>query len=71
MGPSTRQEDFLFAEHVLRRGFSTEEQVQECLKLLDRLRGELGLEETLENLLLKKGYLALAQAQVIRQDINP
>ncbi|MHC4342224.1 MAG: serine/threonine-protein kinase, partial [Planctomycetota bacterium] len=66
-----RQEDFVFAEHVLRRGFATEEQVQECLKLLERLRGEMDLQETLENILLKKGFLAPAQAHVIRQTINP
>jgi len=68
---SARQEDFLFAEHVLRKGFSTEEQVAECLALLERLRGEMQLEETLRNLLLKKGYLAPAQAHVIDQAINP
>jgi len=68
---SARQEDFVFAEHVLRRGFATEEQVQECLDLLERLRGEMSLEETLEGILLKRGYIAPAQAQVIRQAINP
>jgi len=68
---SARQEDFLFAEHVLRRGFATEEQVQECLHLLERMSGELGLEETLENMLLRKGYVAQAQVSVIRNDINP
>ncbi len=56
MSANTRQEDFLFAEHVLRRGFATEEQIQHCLGLLERMRGELGLDETLENILLKKGY---------------
>ena len=64
MADSARQEDFLFAEHVLRRGFATEQQVEECLKLLERLRGEMELDESLENILLKKGYLATAQAQV-------
>jgi serine/threonine-protein kinase len=68
---SARQEDFVFAEHVLRRGFATEEQVQECLDLLERVRGEMSLDETLEGILLKRGYLAPAQAQVIGQTINP
>ena len=68
---SARQEDFVFAEHVLRRGFATEEQVQEALDLLDRVRGEMQLDETLEGILLKKGYLAQAQSQVIRDAINP
>ncbi len=71
MADSARQEDFLFAEHVLRKGFATEEQVAECLALLERLRGEMQLEETLRNILLKKGYLAAAQAHVIDQAINP
>jgi len=62
---SARQEDFLFAEHVLRRGFATEGQVEECLGLLERLRGEMQLDETLAGILLKKGYLAQAQAAVI------
>ncbi|MHC4450506.1 MAG: protein kinase domain-containing protein [Planctomycetota bacterium] len=68
---SARQEDFVFAEHVLRRGFATEEQVQECLDLVARMRGEMSLDETLEAVLLKRGYLAPAQAQVISQTINP
>ncbi|MHC4953006.1 MAG: serine/threonine-protein kinase [Planctomycetota bacterium] len=68
---SARQEDFVFAEHVLRRGFATEEQVQECLELLARVRGEMEINETLEGILLKKGYLAQAQSQVIRDAINP
>jgi len=68
---TARQEDFVFAEHVLRRGFATEEQIQECLGLLERLRGEMNLDETLQALLLKRGYLALAQAKVIEADINP
>jgi serine/threonine-protein kinase len=70
-GAEPRQEDFLFAEHVLRRGFATEEQVQQCLRILERMRGEMELDETLEGVLLKRGYLAQAQASVIRQDINP
>jgi len=68
---SARQEDFVFAEHVLRRGFATEEQVQQCLDLLVRVRGEMEIDETLEGILLKKGYLAQAQSQVIRDAINP
>lgn len=68
---SARQEDFVFAEHVLRRGFATEEQVQESLDLLTRVRVEMELDETLEGILLKRGYLAQAQATVIRQAIDP
>jgi len=68
---TARQEDFVFAEHALRHGYATEEQVQECLALLERLRGEMELDETLRNLLVKKGYLAPAQAQVVEREINP
>jgi serine/threonine-protein kinase len=68
---TARQEDFVFAEHVLRRGFANEGQIQECLQLLERLRGEMELDETLANILLKKGYLAPAQKTVIEQAINP
>jgi hypothetical protein len=28
---AARQEDFVFAEHVLSRGYATEEQIEECL----------------------------------------
>ncbi|MEE8106161.1 MAG: serine/threonine-protein kinase, partial [Planctomycetota bacterium] len=69
MDPS--QEDFLFAEHVLKRGFATEEQVQECLGLLKRLRGEMQLKESLGPILVKKGYLAQAQADAIENTIRP
>jgi len=66
-----RQEDFVFAEHVLRRGFATEAQVEECLALLERLRGEMQLDATLSELMLKKGYLAPAQATVIATELDP
>jgi serine/threonine protein kinase len=68
---ANRQEDFVFAEHVLSRGYATEEQIEECLKLLERLRGELKLEESLANVLLKKGYLARAQVQTIQHALDP
>ncbi len=64
------QEDFLFAERALQRGYATEEQVQECLSLLERLREEMGIEETLANLLVKKGYLASAQSNVLEAEIG-
>ncbi|MCZ6787782.1 MAG: serine/threonine-protein kinase, partial [Planctomycetota bacterium] len=65
------QEDFLFAEHVLRRGFATEEQVQECLKILDRIKDEMQLEETLGAILVKRGYIAKAQAHAVESAIHP
>ncbi|MCK6460373.1 MAG: serine/threonine protein kinase [Planctomycetes bacterium] len=65
-----RQEDFLFAERALQRGYATEEQVQECLSLLERLREEMKIEETLPNLMVKKGYLAPAQASVLEAEIG-
>ncbi|MHC4135639.1 MAG: protein kinase domain-containing protein [Planctomycetota bacterium] len=68
---ANRQEDFVFAEHVLSRGYATEEQIEECLKLLERLRGEMKLEESLANVLLKKGYLAPAQVQTIEHTLDP
>jgi len=68
---ANRQEDFVFAEHVLSRGYATEEQVEECLELLERLRGEMKLEESLANVLLKKGYLAPAQVQAIQHALDP
>jgi serine/threonine-protein kinase len=66
-----RQEDFVFAERVLQHGYATEEQVQECLSLLDRLRGEMQIDESLANLMVKKGYLAPAQANVLDAEIDP
>ncbi|MFI5401475.1 MAG: serine/threonine-protein kinase [Planctomycetota bacterium] len=66
-----RQEDFVFAERVLQHGYATEEQVQECLTLLDRLRAEMQLDESLRNLMVKKGYLAIAQASVLDIEVDP
>jgi serine/threonine-protein kinase len=66
-----KQEDFVFAERVLQHGYATEEQVQECLSLLDRLRAEMQLDESLRNLMVKKGYLAIAQASVLDIEIDP
>jgi len=66
-----RQADFAFAEIVLQRGYATEEQVEECLALLARLRDEMKLEESLANLLVKRGYIAPAQAGAIERALNP
>ncbi len=66
-----RQEDFVFAERVLQHGYATEEQVQECLSLLDRLRAEMKIEESLQALMVKKGYLAPAQVHVLEAEIDP
>jgi hypothetical protein len=65
-----REEDFLFAERALQRGYVTDEQVQECLSLLERLREEMKIDETLPNLMVKKGYLAAAQANVLDAEIH-
>jgi len=65
-----REEDFAFAERVLQRGYATEEQVQECLSLVEQVR-ELKLEESLANLMVKKGYLATAQAHVLEAELDP
>ncbi|HEX5135706.1 MAG TPA: serine/threonine-protein kinase, partial [Planctomycetota bacterium] len=65
-----RQEDFLFAERALQRGWVTDPQVQECLSLLERLRGEMKIDETLPALLVKKGYLAPAQANVLDAEVD-
>ena len=66
-----KQADFVYAEVVLRHGYASEEQVEECLSLLKHLRGDLKIEETLGALLVKKGYLASAQAHVIDREIDP
>jgi eukaryotic-like serine/threonine-protein kinase len=65
-----REEDFLFAERALQRGYATDEHVQECLSLLERLRGEMKIDETLPNLMVKKGYLTLAQASVLEAELG-
>ncbi|MFB3065015.1 MAG: serine/threonine-protein kinase, partial [Planctomycetota bacterium] len=67
---AVRQQDFLFAEHVLRRGFANEEQIEECLGLLTRLKQEMDIQDSLEALLVKKGFLAPAQAQAVRDEIQ-
>ena len=60
---SPRNEDFLFAQEAQRRGYLTEEQLDEGLLLQKRMAEELQLDERLAVILVKRGWLAEEQAR--------
>ena len=65
------REDLLIAEHVLLQKFATREQVDECLALAVRMRGEMKLEMTLGDVLAKRGYINPAQLTAVQQAFDP
>ncbi len=66
-----RREDFLFAEHVLRHDYVTDAQVRECHAILAKLRDEMELDESLANVLEKKGYLSRHQRRLAERSLDP
>ncbi len=68
---SPRNEDFLFAQEAQRRGYLTEEQLDEGLLLQKRMSEELQLDERLAVILVKRGWLAEEQARRIYARIEP
>ncbi len=57
-------EDLLFAEHVVRAGFLTQEEVEESLSVQRRME-EMGVRDSLRNVLVKRGVLREADAAVV------
>ncbi|MDH3592439.1 MAG: serine/threonine protein kinase, partial [Planctomycetota bacterium] len=68
---SHQREDVIVADYVMRNEIATREQVDECLALLDRLRGEMNLETSLADVLLQKGFCNKAQRTALEQLLDP
>ena len=57
-------DDLLFAEHCVKGGFVTDVQVRESLGVQDRM-AEMGVHESLRNVLVKRGLLREGDAAVV------
>ena len=57
-------DDHLFAEHAVKGGFLTEPQVRESLAVQDRM-AEMGIEESLCNVLVKRGVMREGDAALV------
>jgi serine/threonine-protein kinase len=68
---SPLNEDFLFAQEAQRLGFVTEPQVEEGFLLQRRMAEELEIDERLAVILVKRGWLAEAQARRVHERIQP
>ena len=60
----SRSDDLLFAEHAVKAGFLTEADVQESLSVQAKM-AEMGVEETLRNVLVKRGVLREGDAALV------
>jgi tRNA A-37 threonylcarbamoyl transferase component Bud32 len=60
-------DDLLFAEHVVQAGFLTREEVEESLSVQQRME-EMGVHETLRNVLVKRGALREGDAAVVARN---
>ena len=65
----TTPNDTLLAQLAVRRGFTTEERVRECLALQERNRA-IGYDEDLGAVLAKKGYLSDADFEALQRDLK-
>src|SRR5688572_13874509 len=57
-------DDLLFAEHVVKAGFLTREEVDESLSVQKRM-DEMGVRESLRNVLVKRGALREGDAAIV------
>src|SRR5688572_24707945 len=57
-------DDLLFAEHVVKAGFLTREEVDESLSVQKRM-DEMGVRESLRNVLVKRGVLREGDAAIV------
>src|SRR5215510_11720154 len=60
-------DDLLFAEHVVKAGFLTQEEIEESLSVQQRME-EMGVHETLRNVLVKRGALREGDAAVVARN---
>lgn len=68
---SASSDDFLFAQQAQALGYATEAQVEEAFRLQALLAREHGLEERVEGILRKRGWLSEQQAARVRARIDP
>ena len=54
----------VFADLAVEKGLVARERMDECVEILGKMR-EMGLESSLQEVLLKKGYLTEAQVKVV------
>ena len=54
----------VFADLAVERGLVPRERIDECIEILGKMR-EMGLESSIQEVLLKKGYLTEAQVKVV------
>jgi len=64
-------DDFLFAQEAQALGYVTESQVEEAFRLQRIMAQDLKIEEHLEGILVKRGWLAEDQARRVRSRIEP
>ncbi len=57
-------DDLLFAEHAVKAGFLTDEDVRESLEVQDRM-AEMGVAESLRNVLVKRGAIREGDAALV------
>jgi serine/threonine-protein kinase len=68
---SASNDDFLFAQEAQALGYVTEAQVEEAFRLQRIMAQDLKIEERLEGILVKRGWLAEDQARRVRTRIEP
>jgi serine/threonine-protein kinase len=68
---SASNDDFLFAQEAQALGYVTEAQVEEAFRLQRIMAQDLKIDERLEGILLKRGWLAEDQARRVRARIEP
>jgi tRNA A-37 threonylcarbamoyl transferase component Bud32 len=67
MVPMSTDDDLLFAEHVVKAGFLTKEEVDESLSVQRRM-AEMGVHDTLRNVLVKRRVLREGDAAVVARN---
>jgi tRNA A-37 threonylcarbamoyl transferase component Bud32 len=67
MGPMSSDDDLLFAEHVVKAGFLTREEVDESLSVQKRME-EMGVHDSLRNVLVKRRVLREGDAAIVARN---
>lgn len=68
---SASNQDFLFAQEAQRLGYVTESQVEEAFKLQRIMSDELKIDEQLDVILVKRGWIADEQARRVHARLEP
>ncbi|MFM8979282.1 MAG: protein kinase domain-containing protein [Planctomycetia bacterium] len=68
---SSSSDDFLFAQQAQALGYASEAQVEEAFRLQALLAREHGLQERVEGILRKRGWISEEQAARVRARIDP